>query len=34
MLVDDLPQSLGSLAQALEAAGYTVLVAHSGDAAL
>ena len=34
MLVDDLPQSLGALAQELEADGYTVLVAHSGDAAL
>lgn len=34
LLVDDLPQSLGALAQELEADGYTVLVAHSGDAAL
>lgn len=34
MLVDDLPQSLGALVQELEADGYTVLVAHSGDAAL
>jgi DNA-binding NarL/FixJ family response regulator len=34
LLVDDLPQSLGALAQELEADGYTVLVAHSGEAAL
>jgi len=34
LLVDDLPQSLGALAQELEAEGYTVLVAHSGNAAL
>ncbi len=34
LLVDDLPQSLGALAHELEADGYTVLVAHSGDAAL
>ena len=34
LLVDDMPQSLGALAQALEADGYTVLVAHSGEAAL
>ena len=34
LLVDDIPQSLGALAQVLEADGYTVLVAHSGDAAL
>ena len=34
MLVDDLPQSLGALAQELDADGYTVLMAHSGDAAL
>jgi len=34
LLVDDVPQSLGALAQSLEAEGYTVLVAHSGDAAL
>jgi DNA-binding NarL/FixJ family response regulator len=34
LLVDDMPQSLGALAQELEADGYTVLVAHSGDAAL
>jgi DNA-binding NarL/FixJ family response regulator len=29
-----MPQSLGALAQELEAHGYTVLVAHSGEAAL
>jgi len=34
LLVDDLPQSLGALAHELEAEGYTVLVAHSGEAAL
>jgi len=34
LLVDDMPQSLGALAQELEADGYTVLVAHSGEAAL
>ena len=34
MLVDDLPQSLGALVQELEADGYTVLVANSGEAAL
>jgi DNA-binding NarL/FixJ family response regulator len=34
LLVDDMPQSLGALAQALEAEGHTVLVAHSGEAAL
>ena len=34
MLVDDLPHSLGALAQELEADGYTVLVANSGEAAL
>lgn len=34
LLVDDMPQSLGALALDLEADGYTVLVAHSGDAAL
>jgi DNA-binding NarL/FixJ family response regulator len=34
LLVDDMPQSLGALTQELEADGYTVLVAHSGDAAL
>jgi len=34
LLVDDMPQSLGALAQVLEADGYTVLVAHSGEAAL
>jgi len=34
LLVDDLPQSLGALAQELEADGYTVLIAHSGEAAL
>ncbi len=32
--VDALPQSLDALAQELEADGYTVPVAHSGDAAL
>lgn len=34
LLVDDQPQTLGALAQALEAEGSTVLVAHSGEAAL
>ena len=34
LLVDDMPQSLGALSQALEADGYTVLVTHSGEAAL
>jgi len=34
LLVDDMPQSLGALAQSLEAEGHTVLVAHSGEAAL
>lgn len=34
LIVDDVPQSLGALAQELEADGYTVLVAPSGDAAL
>jgi DNA-binding NarL/FixJ family response regulator len=34
LLVDDMPQSLGALASELEADGYTVLVAGSGDAAL
>jgi len=34
LLVDDMPQSLGALEQELEAEGYTVLVAHSGEAAL
>jgi len=34
LLVDDMPQSLGPLAQALEADGTTVLIAHSGEAAL
>ncbi len=34
LLVDDQPQTLGALAQALEADGTTVLVAHSGEAAL
>ena len=34
LLVDDMPQSLGALAQVLEADGWTVLVAHSGEAAL
>ena len=34
MLVDDMPASLGALAQELGADGYTVLVAHSGEAAL
>jgi DNA-binding NarL/FixJ family response regulator len=34
LLVDDVPQSLGALVQELEADGYTVLVAHSGEAAL
>ena len=34
LLVDDMPQSLGALAIELEANGYTVLHAHSGEAAL
>ena len=34
LLVDDMPQSLGALALELEADGYTVLIAHSGEAAL
>lgn len=34
LLVDDVPQSLGAPAQELEADGYTVLVAPSGEAAL
>jgi DNA-binding NarL/FixJ family response regulator len=34
LLVDDLPQSVGALAHELEADGYTVLVANSGEAAL
>jgi DNA-binding NarL/FixJ family response regulator len=34
LLVDDMPQSLGALDQELEADGYTVLVAHSGEAAM
>lgn len=34
MLVDDVPQSLGALAIDLESDGYTVLIAHSGEAAL
>ncbi|MEK8051066.1 response regulator transcription factor [Ideonella sp. DXS22W] len=34
LLVDDQPETLGALAQALEADGTTVLVAHSGEAAL
>ena len=34
LLVDDMPQSLGALGLELEADGYTVLVAHSGEAAL
>lgn len=34
LLVDDHPQSLGALAQALDAEGYTVLAANSGNAAL
>jgi DNA-binding NarL/FixJ family response regulator len=34
LLVDDVPQSLGALAQELERDGYTVLVAPSGEAAL
>lgn len=34
LLVDDSPESLGFLTEALEAAGVTVLVARSGDAAL
>jgi DNA-binding NarL/FixJ family response regulator len=34
LLVDDMPQSLGALGSELEAAGYTVLMAPSGEAAL
>jgi DNA-binding NarL/FixJ family response regulator len=34
LLVDDVPQSLGALQSELEAEGYTVLVAASGEAAL
>lgn len=34
LLVDDMPQSLGALGSELEAAGHTVLMAHSGEAAL
>lgn len=34
LLVDDVPQSLGALAQELEAQGHTVLLADSGEAAL
>ena len=34
LLVDDMPASLGALVQELGADGYTVLVAHSGEAAL
>jgi DNA-binding NarL/FixJ family response regulator len=34
LLVDDMPASLGALNHELEADGYTVLVASSGDAAL
>lgn len=34
LLVDDMPQSLGALVLELEADGYTVLVAHNGEAAL
>jgi DNA-binding NarL/FixJ family response regulator len=34
LLIDDMPQSLGALVLELEADGYTVLVAHSGEAAL
>ena len=34
LLVDDQPQSLGALAQELEAEGHTVLLAHNGEAAL
>ena len=34
LLVDDMPQSLGSLVQELETDGYTVLIADSGAAAL
>ena len=34
LLVDDQPQSLGALAQELEAVGHTVLLAHNGEAAL
>lgn len=34
LLVDDMPQSLGALGDELEADGHTVLIAHSGEAAL
>lgn len=34
LLVDDMPQSLGALGEELEADGHTVLMAHSGEAAL
>jgi DNA-binding NarL/FixJ family response regulator len=34
LLVDDMPQSLGALGHELEADGHTVLMAHSGEAAL
>jgi DNA-binding NarL/FixJ family response regulator len=34
LLVDDMPQSLGALSDELEAAGYTVLVAPTGESAL
>jgi len=34
LLVDDVPSSLGSLYQSLEAAGYDVVVAHNGETAL
>jgi DNA-binding NarL/FixJ family response regulator len=34
LLVDDMPQSLGALAHELEADGYNVLIAASGEAAL
>lgn len=34
LVVDDAPQSLGALCAELEAEGYTVLMAHDGEAAL
>ena len=34
LVVDDAPSSLGMLCDALEASGYTVLVARDGESAL
>lgn len=34
LVVDDMPQSLGSLCSELESHGYTTLVAHDGESAL